>query len=326
MTDLERVEPRTNLSTRAAELVEKAQKYAEAAQSPNTIRTYSGASRRWCAWCAENDFDPYPAAPEAIALYQTHLADTGKSWSTINTTLAGIEWYQKMAGHPSFRNSLPVSMVGKGIRRVNGVAPSQAKAITIEQLRKVCDALDRLEDRGFLPARDKAMILLGFAGGYRRSELVGILLKDVERDPEHGFRVMLRRSKTDQEGVGFEKGIPYGGRKATCPVRAMDGWLERHPLKDDPAAPLFIGSNSWASLNSWSVNRVVKAAMTLAGEDADGYSAHSLRAGFVTAAAKAGKRLDQIMAQTGHKSVEVAMRYIRRVELFNENPAEGLGL
>lgn len=307
-----------------AALVDRARQYADAAQSANTTRAYQGAFKRWCVWCTQVGYAPLPAEAEAVALYLTRLADEGKAWATMNTALAAIEYYQKTNGHVPVRTSLPVTLVGRGIRRTHGTAQKQAQPITVEQLRRICEASETAD--GWHATRNRAMMLLGFSGAFRRSELVGLNIGDLRRDDEHGYVATLRHSKTDQEGEGFIKGIPFGGRKTTCPVRSLDAWLRVYPESQmHPASPLFVKESGYR-LDSWSVNHIVKAALQSVGVDAGPYSAHSLRAGFVTAAARADKRLDQIMKQTGHKSVEVAMRYIRVVDLFRDNPADGLGL
>ena len=308
-------------------LFAKAQNYVKAGRASNTQRAYRHGVQLYVDWCAEVEFPPEPITPTKVALFATTLAETGRAWSTINVALSAIDYSLKLRGLDPVRTSREVAEVCAGIRRVHGTAQRGAQPITVEQLRTICESLT-----GPAAVRDRALLLLGFSGAFRRSELTGLVVGDLTRE-ENGYVVRLRRSKTDQTGQGMMKGIPFGGRAITCPVRALDGWLaarESGGQPPEPSAPLFLRFSPCCprstGLTDQSVNSVVKARMKAAGFDVANYSGHSLRAGFVTAAAKAGKRLDLIMTQTGHRNVETVMRYIRHVELFRENPAEGLGL
>jgi integrase len=307
-------------------LVERASEYVKASRAENTQRAYRQALRLYVDWCMDLGVEVEPLTPTKVALFATTLAESGKAWSTINVALAGLDYSRKLKGLDPLRSSREVSEVCEGIRRVHGTGQKQAKPLTVEQLRTMLEHLD-----GNTAVRDKAILLLGFSGAYRRSELTGLDVGDLQRE-EDGFVVTMRHSKTDQTNQGILKAIPYGGRASTCPVRALDAWLSLRGgidnLKSD--APLFVPYSPCcprtSRLTDQAINRLVKSSMADAGLDNKGYSGHSLRAGFVTTAARAGKRLDLIMQQTGHKNVETVMRYIRHVELFKENAAEGLGL
>jgi integrase len=176
-----------------------------------------------------------------------------------------------------------------------------------------------------LDTRNLALLLLGFAGAFRRSELVGLNVKDVEFTCD-GLIITVERSKTDQEGRGSKIGIPYGGSPLTCPVRALRSWLTAANISE---GPVFRGVGRWNQvgrrrLNDRAVARVVKKYTSLIGLDSSRYSGHSLRSGFATSAAKAGKSERSIMNQTGHRSVAMVRRYIRQGSLFNDNAAAGL--
>ena len=180
---------------------------------------------------------------------------------------------------------------------------------------------------GTIGARDQALILLGFAGAFRRSELVGLDVEDctIGRD---GLTVTLRRSKTDQEGVGRRVGIPYGSNPETCPVRTTQTWMEQAGIS---TGPLFRPINRHGQvkarrLSSPAVALLVKKLAQRAGLDPSKYAGHSLRAGHATAAAIAGASERSIMNQTGHRSVQMVRRYIRDGNLFRENSAAKLGL
>jgi integrase len=195
--------------------------------------------------------------------------------------------------------------------------------------------------------RDRALLLLGFAGAFRRSELVGLDVGDV-RQTGDGLVVTLRRSKTDQEGQGREVGIPYGSTPATCPVRAVRAWLAVHAFcggrktRETPAPPFEDGPNTPVTplfhridkhgrqlpgrLADRTVARVVQRTARAAGLEAASYAGHSLRAGLATSAAAADVPERVIAQQTGHKSMTVLRRYIRSGSLFRENAAARVGL
>jgi integrase len=217
----------------------------------------------------------------------------------------------------------------KGIRRTKGTAPTQKAAALIDDIRAMVDATDA----GLIGLRDRALILLGFAGAFRRSELVGLDVDDCAFSKD-GLTVNLRRSKTDQAGAGRKVGIPYGSNPSTCPVRNLNEWIERAGImsgEGEPRGPLFRSINRHGQvqpggLSGIDVARVVKKLATRAGLDAAKYAGHSLRAGHATSAAIAGASERSIMNQTGHRSVQMVRRYIRDGSLFRENSAGKLGL
>ncbi|MHB1846945.1 MAG: site-specific integrase [Deltaproteobacteria bacterium] len=221
---------------------------------------------------------------------------------------------------PSPRGKVAVQEVLKGIRRSLGVAQTQKAPLLPGQLREVVAALPD----GLLGLRDRALLLIGFAGAFRRSELVGIDLADLLFD-EEGLTVTLRRSKTDQEGAGRKIGIPFG-RRETCPVEAVKAWIEAARIE---SGPIFREVNrhgrvSAARLSGRSVARIVKRSVERVGIDPSQFAGHSLRAGLVTAAAKAHKSIAAIQKQTGHRSVAMVQRYIRNADLFDDNASDGL--
>ena len=180
---------------------------------------------------------------------------------------------------------------------------------------------------GTMGARDRALILLGFAGAFRRSELVGLDVEDctIGRD---GLTIILRRSKNDQEGAGRKVGIPYGSNPETCPVRTIQAWMAQAGIT---AGPLFRSVNREGKvqpsrLSGIDVARIIKKLARRGGLDPYKYAGHSLRAGHATAAAVGGASERSIMNQTGHRSVQMVRRYIRDGNLFRENSATKLGL
>jgi integrase len=265
-----------------------------------------------------------PALPRTVALYLTSLAVAEKKVATIERALVAICQAHRLHGLPSPRRAAEVFEVLQGIRRTLGVASSQKDPVLIDTLRALVEPL-RKDDPG--DVRDRALLCLGFASGCRRSELVGLDVEDLKLSDD-GLEVIIRRSKTDQEGVGHKVGIPYGGRPRTCPVRAVRDWLDFSLLTE---GPLFRPVNRFGKvlpsrLTAQSVALIVKRWALEAGFDPMLFAGHSLRSGLATAAAKAGKSERSIMKQTGHRSVSVVRRYIRDAELFDDNAAAGIGL
>jgi integrase len=211
----------------------------------------------------------------------------------------------------------------KGIRRTLGTAPQQKAPTLTADIRAMVDATDS----GLIGVRDRALILLGFAGAFRRSELVSLDLTDLEFGRD-GLTVNLRRSKTDQEGQGRKVGIPYGSNPETCPVRTVQAWIEQAGITDGAAFRSVNrhGHVQPGRLLGADVARIVKKLAESAVLDPAKYAGHSLRAGHATAAAIAGASERSIMNQTGHRSVQMVRRYIRDGNLFRENSAGKLGL
>jgi integrase len=212
----------------------------------------------------------------------------------------------------------------QGIRREKGMAPQGKEPALLEHLRCMVDHLPK--DK-LLSTRDRALLLLGFAGAMRRSELVGLNCEDVV-DTNDGLVVTIRRSKTDQVGMGRKIGMPFGSTPVTCPVRAYRAWIQESGLTE---GPLFRavdrhGKVSKRRLSDQTVARVVKRALRAAGKEAEKFAGHSLRAGLATQAALGGASERSIQEETGHKSLLILRRYIRDGNLFNENAAAKTGL
>ena len=306
-----------------ADLVESVRANIDAALAPATRRAYDSDWRRFTSWCEGRGLGAMPAAAATVASYATDLADAGRSVSTVRRAMASIGQAHRLAGHDSPTADAKVRVVLRGIRRRVGTAPRRAAPLSLVDLRA---AVARVP-AGLRGLRDRAMLLLGFAGAFRRSELVALDVDDIEQVDE-GIVVTVRRSKTDQESEGRRVGIPLGAHAETCPVAALAAWLEAAGIE---SGPVFLELTRGGALtdrraSDRAVDRLVKRAAKAAGLDPTSYSAHSLRAGFVTAAVKAGKREDRIMAQTGHRSHAVMQGYIREAGIFVDNAAAGLGL
>jgi integrase len=228
----------------------------------------------------------------------------------------------RVANLPPLGDNPALREVLTGIRRTHGTAPRQVSAILTDDLRAMLAATpDSLRGQ-----RNRALLLLGFAGAFRRSELVALNVEDLEFQ-RNGVVVTLRRSKTDQEGESRRVGVPYGSTELTCPVRALQSWLE---LADITKGAVFRAvdrhGNLGNRLGDHAVARLVKEHAALVGLDPARYAGHSLRAGLATSAADGGASDRAIMRQTGHRSSAMVNRYVREGRLFRDNAALLAGL
>jgi integrase len=301
---------------------ERARDYARQAKADNTRRAYRADWADFTAWCAAHEVPALPATPQTVALYLSAMASHRKV-STLQRRLSAISQAHQAAGHPTPTKDIAVRAVFSGIRRAHGTAQHGKAPVLTADLRLMVAALPD----SLLGVRDRALLLVGFAGALRRSELVGLDVSDVTVSRD-GLVVHLRRSKTDQEGQGRTIGIPYGSRPMTCPVRALQDWLACSGVKSGPLfRPLDRHGNMQSTrFSDRGVARVVQRAALAAGLDPADFAGHSLRAGLATSAAAAGISERAIMAQTGHKSLPMVRRYIRDGSLFNDNAAAGVGL
>jgi integrase len=222
--------PRTQLATDPRKLDDAAAAYAGASRAENTKRAYTNDFVMFSAWCREQGLAPMPALPRTVALYLTSLAVGEKKVATIERALVAISQAHKLHGLPSPREAAEVTEVLQGIRRTLGVAPNQKDPLLVNTLRALVEPMRR-DDPG--DTRDRALLCLGFASGCRRSERVALDVADLSFGDD-GLEITIRRSKTDQEGLGRKVGIPYGGRPRTCPVRAVRDWLDLSLLAEGP--------------------------------------------------------------------------------------------
>lgn len=304
-------------------LVRQARDYAARARAANTKRAYQNDWHDFTSWCAEQGLQPLPAAPQTIALYLTARAETHRV-SSLQRRLSAISQAHQAAGFPPISTRQePLHSVWMGIKRDKGTAQRGKAPVVTEELRAMVATLPD----SLLGIRDRALLLLGFAGAFRRSELVSLDVDDVNMTRD-GVIVTLRRSKTDQEGQGQKIGIPYGSNPATCPVRALQAWLEASGITEGPLFRAIDrhGNLQPGRLSDKAVALVVKRWAAAAGLDPTKYAGHSLRAGLATAAAAAGVNERVIMNQTRHRSVMMVRRYIRDGSLFRENAAAMVGL
>lgn len=316
---------------------ERAEDFARSARAANTKRAYRADWRDYARWCERRGLDALPAVPSTIALYLASRAEPGPDGpalklATLRRRLSAISQAHKSAGYtsPTRLDAEPLHSVWAGITRAKSRRQKKAAPVLVEDLRALIAALPGIDDAdgpSLRARRDRALLLLGWSGALRRSELAQLAVDDVQVGPD-GLVVVVRRSKTDQEGSGLSKGVPYGQHPATCPIRALQSWLHAAGIDE---GPIFRGVDRWdnvaaAALSTDGVHRIIKRACARVGLDPRLYSGHSLRAGFITQAARAGKPERLIMRHSGHKDLTTLRAYIREGSLFQENAAEGLGL
>jgi len=234
--------------------------------------------------------------------------------STISRRCAAIAYAHKLAGHrepPS--NAETVKAVMRGIRRTIGTASTQKASATAELISEMLKHCPDLKGK-----RDRALLALGFAGAFRRSELVALRVEGLAEVPD-GLRVTIRRSKTDQEGQGYEIAIPRGYRLR--PVEAIQAWLAAAEITSGPVFREVKkgGRVQDAPLTDRAVALIVKRYVELAGLDPAQFAGHSLRAGYVTSAVEANAPLMKIVEPTRHKSVDMVRVYSRRIDLFRDH-------
>ena len=304
------------------ELLEELARYERKAMPDNTRRAYRNDWNDFKTFCRRRGYHALPARPDTLALYITARAKTHRTTS-IGRRLTVIGKLHGAAGKDNPVRDARVQRVWRGVLREKGQAVERKKPTVTADIRKMLAALpDTLAGD-----RDRALILFGFAGAMRRSELVALNVGDLELTDD-GFVVQVRRSKTDQTAKGRRIGIPYGQHKETCPVKAMLKWLDKAGI--DRGA-LFRkvnrhGQTEGTRLSGTSVALIVKRTLRASGCNPKHYSAHSLRAGLATAAAMAGVEERTIQQQTGHRNVMVLRSYIREASIFRNNAAKRVGL
>jgi integrase len=305
-----------------AELGARAADFARFSRSPATERAYRSDWADFAGWCDRAGLPALPAQPATVGAYLSDRAGTLKV-ATLTRRIAAITAAHRMAGQGFDGGHPAIARVLGGIRRRFGSAQDAKTALLTEELRRVVRALPAPgSPKGLAGMRDKAILLVGFAGAFRRSELVAIDLSDLSLSSA-GLVITIRRSKTDQEGAGRSVGIPRA-RKAspTCPVAALESWLAASRIQSDPG-PVFraIDHGKVAGrLSGHAVAEIVKRAVQRIGLDPAKFAGHSLRSGFATSAARGGADLAFIMQQTGHKNADVARRYVQAGRLL-DNPA-----
>jgi integrase len=293
---------------------------AEQSLAPSTKASYASDWRDFSTWTGTHGFTVMPATPQAVALYLADLAaEAGAAMKTLERRLASISLAHRSAQLEDPTKAVLVEKTMSGLRRTYGRPQRKAAPITVERVR----AMLAVAPPGIKGTRDRALILVGLAGGFRRSELVALEVSHLRHEPQ-GLRLRVARSKTDQGGLGEDVGIPYGAHGDTCPVLALDRWLQEARISEGRVfRSIDRHGNVGESLTPTSVNLIVKAyaeaaglTKALRGEVSPLFTAHSLRAGFATSAALAGHGERDIQRHTRHSSTEVLRGYIRDAELY----------
>ena len=288
----------------------------------NTIRAYKSDFRDFGGFCAKNGLKSLPADPKIVSLYMTYLSTKDAKMSTLRRRLVSIGVIHRLKGH-YLDTKHPIIIENlMGIKRKKGSYQKGKKPILINHLKLMIEAIDKdtSDETGIRKLRDKTIILLGFAGGFRRIELISIDFEDLEFVSE-GVKIFIRKSKTDQFGEGMIKGLPYFTNQKYCPVWHLKKWLEISEIKSGPIFRRFskglnLGKNR---LTDQSVALFLKKHLSNAGIENKNYSGHSLRSGFATVTAESGADERSIMAMTGHKTTQMVRRYIKEANLFKNN-------
>jgi integrase len=313
------------LATKRRRARRLANDYLVAADAPATVRAYSADWRHFRHWCDARSVAPMPASPELVGEY---LADLGEGYAraTLRRKVAAIARATRLAGlpldtrHPSIRDVL------RGIGRTHGSAPKRAQALTTEEVQRLVGTCG--DDPAGL--RDRALLLITFAGALRRSELCAIKVEHITWKAR-SLELLIPRSKTDPDAEGARIGIPRGRSAATCPIRALQTWLERSGIVSGPVfrAVTRHGTTRANALSGEAVRQIVVKRAALAGIKAtrlEPISPHGLRAGFVTTAYRNGVPDEEIMGHSRHRSLTVMRSYVRRSKLSQASPAAKLGL
>jgi site-specific recombinase XerD len=301
-------------------LKEETLKNLQSSKASNTVRAYKSDFEDFGLFCVKNNFQNLPTDPKIVSLYLTHLSSKGVKISTIKRRLVSIGVIHRMKGfyldtkHPVIIENF------MGIKRRKGTKQKAKKPLLINELKKLIDVINKENEADIKKLRNKALLLIGFSGGFRRNELVSLDVEDIDFVFE-GLKISLRKSKTDQFGEGFTKGIPHFGNSLYCPVMNLRRWLNVSKIKK---GPIFVKFSKGPKLTNFrltdqSVALIIKDYLLKAGIDSKNYSGHSLRSGFATSAAEAGAEERSIMSMTGHKSTEMVRRYIKEANLFNNN-------
>jgi len=312
-------------TARAAMALAKSQAYQDAADAPATLRAYASDVKNFENWCHQNNLPAIPATPDIVGAYLA-AAGEGYAMQTPRRRVAAIARASAIAGqpldtkHPAIRETL------RGIGRVHGSQGRKSAALTTTELK----ALGRVFSDDMTGLRDRALLLVAFAGALRRSELVSL---DAEKLIwfDDGVKLPLERSKTDKEGKGVEVTIVYGRNEATCPIRALRNWLDQAKIQ---FGPVFRKVNKGGNvelrrLSEDAVRQILlrcAAAAGIKGSRLEPISPHGLRAGFVTTAYRNGVPDEEIMEHTRHRSLTTMRGYVRRAKLKSTEPAGKLGL
>lgn len=300
------------------ELISVTKGYIENSTSPSTRKAYASDLKIFASWCQVHNVVAVPAAAEVVAMFLSDQAKDGVAASTLTRRTAAIRFAHEAQGHDTPTSSKLVSATLKGIRRSAGVAKKQKAPATADRITAMVSHCPN----SLAGLRDRAILLLGFAGAFRRSELAALTVGDIEEMAE-GLRVTIRKSKTDQEGQGQVIAIPTGARLMV--VKALQDWLKAAEITEGflfrPVAKG--GTLRSMPLTDRSIADIVKKYAGLSGFNAADFSGHSLRSGFLTSAAENGATVFKMAEVSRHRSIETLRGYVRFAELFKDHAGSG---
>tara|TARA_B100001093_G_C26716858_1_gene966039 strand:+ start:40 stop:993 length:954 start_codon:yes stop_codon:yes gene_type:complete len=307
------------LTTDLKTLHEETLNNLRSSKANNTLRAYKSDFKDFGAFCSMHGLDSLPTEPKIISLYLTHLSKSSKI-STLRRRLVSISMVHKLKGH-YLDTKHPIIVENlMGIRRVKGSIQNGKKPLLINHLKSIINVINDQKIEEIKKLRDKSIILIGFGGGFRRTELISIDHENLEFTPE-GIKINIKKSKTDQIGEGMTKALPYFNNEVYCPVKNLKKWLEISKINSGPIFTRFSKGLSLTEkrLTDQSVVILIKEYLKLAGIENKNFSGHSLRSGFATVAAESGADERSIMTMTGHKTTQMVRRYIREANLFKNN-------
>ena len=289
-------------------------------KAANTIKAYRSDFKDFALFCIKNGLKSLPSEPKIISLYLTYLTSKETKISTLKRRLVSIGVIHKLKGHYlDTKHPIIIENI-MGIKRRKGSLQKGKKPILINHLKAIINSIDEEKTEEIKKIRNKTIILIGFAGGFRRLELVSLDYEDIDFVPE-GLKIIIKRSKTDQFGEGMIKGLPYFINQEYCPVIHLQKWLKLANIKSGSLFRRFTKGSKLTNkrLTDQTVALLLKKYLNLAGIDNENYSGQSLRSGFATVSAESGADERSIMAMTGHKTTQMVRRYIKEANLFKNN-------
>ena len=291
----------------------------KSSKANNTLRAYKSDFKDFGLFCAKHGFSSIPTEPKVVSLYLTHLSVNTKI-STLRRRLVSIAMVHKLKGH-YLDTKHPIIIENlMGIKRKKGSIQLGKKPILINHLKQIINVIDQQKIDEIKKIRNRTLILVGFSGGFRRTEIISIDHEDIDF-VEEGVKINLKRSKTDQFGEGLVKGIPYFNNEKYCPVTSLKNWINLSKINTGAIFRRFVKGSILTDhrLTDQSVVLIIKEYLKLAGIENKNFAGHSLRSGFATVAAESGADERSIMAMTGHKTTQMVRRYIKEANIFKNN-------
>jgi site-specific recombinase XerD len=312
-----------DLQSTLAVLDQKRKELAASVLAFNTSTAYELDWKLFTGWCAEYARSARPASADTVSLFVTAQLTRGLKIATARRRLFAITYYHRLAGI-ELAGRFQASELLRSAQRQRVERPRRSRPLEITELREISDLLGR--DGSVAAIRDRAILLVGFSSALRRSSIVALNIDDLEFKSE-GVILTVVKEKQDQEARGRYIAIPYGKHETTCAVAALRAWLRVRP--ETPNREVFVDLSSGrhhGGLTPQHVTKVVKRGIALLGRDPRGYSGHSLRSGFITAAGEEGVSDLLIAEQSGHRNMNVLRMYLRRTNAFRANPCAALDL